>query len=144
MATTTPSSRTAVQRQHQALLLGLFAFWVVVGVVMYIGVAPLLRKESPIPPGVAAGICAVPLVLALLWGRSRVPRRNITTSTDDYWRDARVSARATLVLFLTEGSAWLAAVWTLLTGDWLCVIVSALAIGALAYHGPAYYERQTE
>ena len=143
MATTTPSPRTAVQRKHQALLLGLFAFWVVVGVMMYFGVAPIVRDFS-IPQGVAAGICAVPLALALLWGRSRVPRRNITTSTDDYWRDARVSAGAALVFFLTEGSAWLAAVWTLLTGDWLCVIVSALAIGALAYHGPAYYERQTE
>jgi hypothetical protein len=141
--TTTPSPRAVFQRQHQVLLLGLFAFWVLVGAMMYFGAAPVMRDFST-PPGVAAVICAVPLLLALLWARSRVPRRNITISTDDYWKDARVNAGAALVLFLTEGSATLAAVWTLLTGDWLCVLVSALSIGAMAYHGPAYYEGQTE
>jgi hypothetical protein len=141
--TTTPSPRAGFQRQHQVLLLGLFAFWVLVGAMMYFGVAPVMRGFA-VPPGVAAGTCAIPLLLALLWARPRVPRRSGTISTDDYWKDARVNAGAALVLFLTEGSATLAAVWTLLSGDGLCVIVSALAIGAMAYHGPAYYEGQTE
>jgi hypothetical protein len=122
------------------LLAGLLAFWAVVASLVYFGPAPL-SPDSPIPPGVAAGICSAPLLLALLWARPRVPQQDVTTSTDDYWKDPRVSNGAAVVLFLTEGSATLAAAWTLLTGDWLCVIVSALAIGALAYHGPARYER---
>ena len=122
------------------LLLGLSAVWMAFAALIYFGPAPLL-PGFPIPPGVAAGICAVPLLLAVLWARPRVPQRNMATSTDEFWKNPLVSTGAALVLFLTEGSAMLSAVWTLLTGDWLCVIVSALAIAAMAYHGPAHYER---
>jgi hypothetical protein len=138
MEAKTPS-RESLLMTHRLLLAGLLGIWLFVAGMLFAGVAPLM-PEPPAPDFVAASITATTLLVAWLWARPRVPRRRPMTKETDFWRDPQTFAAVSLVLFLFEGSAISAAMWTLVSGSMSTALVSALAIMGLLFSGPGRFE----
>jgi len=132
-------SRESLQLQQRLLLAGLGSFWLVIGGLYWAGVVPLLA-EAPVPDYAAVALVGVLLVVAWGWARPRVPRRRPVTTVAEFWGDQKTLTAAALVIFLFEGAATLAAVWTMVTGSYLTVVLSGLAAIGLLASGPAHYE----
>ncbi|MCC7045052.1 MAG: hypothetical protein IT183_14400 [Acidobacteria bacterium] len=132
-------TRDSLERLQRLLIAGLGAFWLVIGVLYWLSAVPLL-PDIPVPDVVPVAITAVIQIVAWLWARRRVPRRRPMMSLSDFWTDGATTAAAALPIFLFEGSATLAAVWTMLTASPATAVVSVLGVLGIAASGPAVYE----
>lgn len=132
-------TRQSLQTLQRMLVAGIGALWLTIGILFWISTIPLL-PEAPAPDAVAVGVTATLQLVAWLWARRRVPRPRPMMSLPDFWKQEATTTAAALPLFLFEGSAMLAAVWTLLTASPATAVMSALGVIGLLMSGPAAYE----
>jgi hypothetical protein len=126
---------------HGSLAAGLGLTLAVVLFLRYRGVVPLLRSDTgrDLIALAMSGAACVAIAVGLLALRPRVPRRVPGQTVDAYLDREDVIARALLVWALCEGGGMIAAVAFALTGAIGPAIVSAAALVALVFYGPAYF-----
>lgn len=132
-------TRESLQTLQRLLIAGVGALWLVIGVLFWISTIPLL-PEAPAPDVAPVAVTATIQLVAWFWARRRVPRPRPMMSLSDFWKPAATTTAAALPLFLFEGSAMLAAVWTMLTASPATMLMSALGVIGLLASGPGAYE----
>ena len=87
-------------------------------------------------------ISLVMVVVSLGFLKPRVPERRPGQSVAQFWADPVVTSRATLVWFLLEGAAVIAAVGYFLSGMAFPPVMIAVAIGAFWLVNPNSFARE--
>jgi hypothetical protein len=136
---TAAPTRESFQLLQRLLLSGAVSFLLVVGILLWLGAVPLL-PEPPVPDVVPVVVTAMVQLMAWFWARRRVPRRRPMQSATEFWKDASTLSAAHLALFLFEGSAMIATVWTMLTASPATLVMAVLGMAGVAASGPAAYE----
>lgn len=133
--------RLGARMVHLALLGGLAGISVIFLVVgLMLDAAPLIRDAE----GVAiigytlAGVGALPIIVAMLVFRPRVPTRRSGEGESDYWQ--RAFGPALLTWTLAEAGGMIGAVGALVTGLWATLLLVVAAIACLVLLRPGVFE----
>lgn len=126
---------------HRALGFGVSLFTVTVGVLTYLGIAPLLKPPESMAwlAYVFAGIAAAMVAFAIGVVKPRVPVRDLAQPVEEYWATTAIATQITLVWFLLEGALILCGVGFLLTGAGITVVVLCVAFAFFWSVGPAAF-----
>jgi hypothetical protein len=136
-----PDPRRAARVMHTALLGGLLT---ISAVFLFLGfglhVAPLIRdaKGAAMIGYILAAAGLMPIIIAMLILRPKVPTRTSGQSDAGYWQGALGPALSVWVL--CEGGGITAAVGALLTGLWAPMVTVAVAVTCLVLMGPGRFE----
>jgi hypothetical protein len=128
---------------HRFLGIGLVMLAGTFLVLAYLGIAPLLPPTDgrPVIAYALAAAGVLPVALALLVFKPRVPERRGGQPVEDYWSTPDVAAKALLVWFLMEGGAMLATIGFLLTGEPVSAIVMGVTVVAYWLCGPNVFAK---
>ena len=136
-----PDPRRAARVMHTALLGGLLT---ISAVFLFLGfglhVAPLIRDAYGVAMiGYILGAAGLlPIIIAMLILRPKVPARTSGQSDTAYWQGALGPALAVWVL--CEGGGITAAVGALITGLWAPIVTVVMAVTCLVLMGPGRFE----
>jgi hypothetical protein len=123
---------------HRLLGIALVSLAAAILVLEYLGIAPILRRDS-VTPVIAYALSGAGVVLAavaLLILKPRVPDRAPGQSVEQYWTRPEIGARVLPVWLLLESAGMLPAVGYLMTGELVTAFVAGLAILVYWWHGP--------